>query len=224
MRRLHFRRRRPWLLRAAQGFEGFRHSEHAKVVEAAARIFAELKHKNRATVTHFFAPAWRNPVVEVIRTPALDPQVLEDLRALFCLTGKVPLVTADVPCFMLDRVFDNWCNEAAHLLNRATAAEIDSTAAEFVHAGPFFVLNLAHGNPIIVETNTLQADEEGEHYRPAAIFRTAETWSTVPPGQTVPVASETAAAIRDRLLGILISQSGDILDRSIGGAADRARA
>jgi len=186
----------------------------------AARIFADLQHKNRATVTHFFAPAWRNPVVEVIDTPALDRAVLDDLRWLFCSTGKVPLVTADVPCFMLDRVFDNWCNEAAHLLDRANPAEIDSTAAEFVHAGPFFVLNLARGNPIIVETNTLQADEEGEHYRPAAIFRTAGTWSTVSPGKTVPVAQETAAAIRDRLLGILMSQSGDILDRNIGEAAD----
>jgi enoyl-CoA hydratase/3-hydroxyacyl-CoA dehydrogenase len=186
----------------------------------AARIFSGLQHKNRATVTHFFAPAWRNPVVEVIDTPALDRAVLEDLRALFCTTGKVPLVTADVPCFMLDRVFDNWCNEAAHLLDRASPAEIDSTAAEFVHAGPFFVLNLAHGNPIIIETNTLQADEEGEHYRPAAVFRTAGTWTTVSPGKTVPVAPETAAAIRDRLLGILMSQSGDILDRKIGEAAD----
>ncbi len=186
----------------------------------AARIFANLRGKNRATVTHFFAPAWRNPVVEVIKTPALDRDALEDLRALFCLTGKVPLVTADVPCFMLDRLFDNWCNEAAHLLDRASAAEIDSVAAEFVHAGPFFVLNLAHGNPIIIETNTLQADEEGEHYRPAAVFRSVETWRTASPGKPVPVAKDSAAAIRDRLLGILISQSGDILDRDIGKPQD----
>ena len=33
----------------------------------ASQIFSALKHKQRATVTHFFAPAWRNPVVEVIR-------------------------------------------------------------------------------------------------------------------------------------------------------------
>lgn len=186
----------------------------------AARIFAELGRKDRATVTHFFAPAWRNPVVEVIDTPALDRQVLEDLRALFCATGKVPLVTADVPCFMLDRIFDNWCNEAALLLEHASAAEIDSVAAEFVHAGPFFVLNLAHGNPIIIETNTLQADEEGEHYWPAAVFRSVETWRTAAPGKPVAVAPQAAAAIRDRLRGILISQSGDILDRAIGAPAD----
>ena len=186
----------------------------------AARIFAELRHQERATVTHFFAPAWRNPVVEVIDWPGADAALVAHLRRIFCATGKVPLVTADAPCFMLDRIFDNWCNEAALLLDRATAAEIDSVAAEFVHAGPFFVLNLARGNPIIVETNTLQADEEGDHYRPAAIFRSVENWVTVAPGRRQDVAPETAVAIRERLLGVLFSQSADILDRAIGEAAD----
>jgi enoyl-CoA hydratase/3-hydroxyacyl-CoA dehydrogenase len=186
----------------------------------AARIFSELEHKGRATVTHFFAPAWRNPAVEVIAWEKTDPAVVDYLRWLFCATGKVPLVTADAVCFMLDRIFDNWCNEAALLLDRATAAEIDSVAAEFVHAGPFFVLNLARGNPIITETNTLQAGEEGAHYTPAPVFRSVDAWLTVPPGKRVDVAPETAAAIRDRLLGILFSQSADILDRSIGEPAD----
>ncbi len=130
----------------------------------AEQIFSELRHKNRATVTHFFAPAWRNPIVEVIHWPGADPWLADDLNWIFCMTGKVPLVTADVPCFMLDRVFDNWCNDAALLLTQASAAEIDTIASEFVHAGPFFVLNLANGNPIIIETNTLQANAEGEHY------------------------------------------------------------
>ena len=186
----------------------------------AARIFAELKHQGRATVTHFFAPAWRNPAVEVIAWEKTDPAVVDWLRWLFCATGKVPLVTADAVCFMLDRIFDNWCNEAAWLLDRATAAEIDSVASEFVHAGPFFVLNLARGNPIITETNTLQAEEEGAHYTPAPIFRSVDTWVTVPPGRKVDVAPKTKAAIRDRLLGILFSQSVDILDRAIGEPAD----
>ena len=186
----------------------------------AAQIFSALKHKERATVTHFFAPAWRNPAVEVIAWEKTDPAVVEYLRWAFCMTGKVPLVTADVACFMLDRIFDNWCNESAMLLDRATAAEIDSVAAEFVHAGPFFVLNLARGNPIITETNTLQAEMEGDHYTPAPIFRSVDTWVTVPPGRKVEVAADTAKAIRERLLGILFSQSVDIVDRKIGDSAD----
>ena len=186
----------------------------------AARIFSELRHKARATVTHFFAPAWRNPVVEVIQGKDIDPQVVQWLRWFFCMTGKVPLVTSDVECFMLDRVFDNWCNDAALCLERATAAQIDSVAEEFVHAGPFFVLNLANGNPIITETNTLQAQAEGAHYRPAPIFRSVATWATAPMGKRVPVPPETAAAVRDRLLGVLFSQAADILERGIGDAAD----
>jgi enoyl-CoA hydratase/3-hydroxyacyl-CoA dehydrogenase len=158
-------------------------------------------------------------VVEVIRWAEGDPQVVEYLSWLFCATGKVPLVTEDVLCFMLDRVFDNWCNDAAYLLDRATAAEVDSVATEFVHAGPFHVLNLARGNPIIVETNTLQM-EEGEHYRPAPIFGSVAEWSTVRPGERIDVDEERAGSIRDRLLGILLSQSVDIVDRGIGTAAD----
>jgi enoyl-CoA hydratase/3-hydroxyacyl-CoA dehydrogenase len=186
----------------------------------AARVFAALKHKGRATVTHFFAPAWRNPVVEVVGARDADPGVVDYLRWFFCATGKVPLLTADVECFMLDRVFDNWCNDAAHCLDRATAAQIDGVAEEFVHAGPFAVLNLANGNPIIIETNTLQAQAEGEHYRPAPIFRSVASWATAPIGKRVAVPPATASAVRDRLLAVLWSQSADILDRGIGDAAD----
>lgn len=186
----------------------------------ADRVFAELRYKERATVTHFFAPAWRNPIVEVIRWSAVNPGVLDYIRWIFCMTGKIPVLTADVACFMLDRIFDNWCNDAALLLDHASAGEIDATALEFVHAGPFFVLNLANGNPIIVETNTLQADEEGEHYRPAPIFRSVQNWRTNAQGKPVAVAPAVRAHIRDRMLGILISQATDILDRRIGAATD----
>ncbi|MBL8289814.1 MAG: enoyl-CoA hydratase/isomerase family protein [Rubrivivax sp.] len=190
----------------------------------AARLFAELAHPGRATVTHFFAPAWRNPVVEVIDWPRAERALIAALRRLFAATGKLPLVTADVACFMLDRVFDNWCNEAALLLGRAddppTAAEVDSVAQAWVHAGPFFVLNLAHGNPIIVETNTLQAAEEGAHYRPAPIFGSVDRWLTIAPGQAVAMPAAHAAGIGDRLRGVLWSQAVDILDRGIGSGAD----
>jgi enoyl-CoA hydratase/3-hydroxyacyl-CoA dehydrogenase len=188
----------------------------------ASRLFAGLSHPERATVTHFFAPAFRNPAVEIVDWPGADPATVEYLRWLFCVTGKVPLVTADVVCFMLDRIFDNWCNEAGYLLGDATAAQIDSVAEELVHAGPFFVLNLAKGNPIIIETNSLQMEEEGDHYRPAPVFGSVDRWLTSSPGAGAGAAVDggVAATIRDRLFGVLLSQSVDIIDRSIGTAAD----
>ena len=207
----------------------------------ARSLFSHLRHPERTTVTHFFAPAFRNPVVEVIDWQQADAEFIRRLRRLFYVTGKVPMVTRDVVCFMLDRIFDNWCNEAGFLLAGATPAQVDHVAGSYVHAGPFFVLNMSNGNPIIIETNSLQAELEGNHYLPADIFREAldrdnsghpqfedegqkwdesGKWLTIKPGESTDVPQAVAAEIRDRLLGVLFSQTVDILDRDIGAATD----
>ena len=213
----------------------------------AHSLFSHLRHPGRTTVTHFFAPAFRNPVVEVIDWQQADPGFIRRLRRLFYMTGKVPMITRDVVCFMLDRIFDNWCNEAGFLLAGATPAQVDHAAGSYVHAGPFFVLNMSNGNPIIIETNSLQAELEGDHYLPAAVFQEAidrgqgtgrdnsghpqsenegqkwdesGKWLTIKPGESMDAPQAVVAEIRDRLLGVLFSQTVDILDRDIGAAAD----
>ena len=185
----------------------------------ADRLFMEMKHPQRTSVTHFFAPAWRSLPVEVVAWPGAAQRTIDYLFWFLAKTGKAPIVTDNAICFVLDRIFDNWCNEAAFLLNQATAGQIDTVAEEFVHAGPFFVLNMANGNPIIVETNTLQM-EEGSHYRPAAILGSVDRWATHRPGAGGHVPEVCRNTIRDRLLGILFSQSFDIIDRGIGTPAD----
>jgi enoyl-CoA hydratase/3-hydroxyacyl-CoA dehydrogenase len=178
-----------------------------------------MQKPERTTITHFFAPAWRSLPVEVISWDQGSRETLDYLFWFFAETGKVPIITDNAICFMLDRVFDNWCNEAAYLLNQATASQIDKVAESFVFAGPFFVLNLANGNPIIIETNTLQM-EEGSHYRPAPILASVDRWLTHRPGAPVAVPQELGNIIRDRLLAILFSQSFDIIDRGIGTTED----
>ena len=185
----------------------------------ADRLFLNMKKPERTTITHFFAPAWRSLPVEVITWEGGSQEVVDYLFWFFAHTGKVPIITDNAICFMLDRIFDNWCNEAAYLLDHASASQIDTVAEEFVFAGPFYVLNMAQGNPIIIETNTLHM-EEGPHYRPAPIFGSVETWLTHRPGTRLEVPEDTRNAIRDRMLGILFSQSFDIVDRGIGTKED----
>jgi enoyl-CoA hydratase/3-hydroxyacyl-CoA dehydrogenase len=113
----------------------------------ADRLFSQMKHPERTTVTHFFAPAWRSLPVEVIQWEGANQATVDYLFWFFARTGKAPIITGNVICFVLDRIFDNWCNESACLLDVATASQIDKVAEEFVFAGPFFVLNMANGNP-----------------------------------------------------------------------------
>jgi len=185
----------------------------------ADRLFLNMKKPERTTITHFFAPAWRSLPVEVITWEGGSQEVVDYLFWFFAHTGKVPIITDNAICFMLDRIFDNWCNEAGYLLDHASASQIDTAVEEFVFAGPFYVLNMAQGNPIIIETNTLQM-EEGPHYRPAPIFGSVDTWLTHRPGTRLEVPEDMKSAIRDRMLGILFSQSFDIVDRGIGTKED----
>jgi enoyl-CoA hydratase/3-hydroxyacyl-CoA dehydrogenase len=185
----------------------------------ADRLFLKMTYPQRTTVTHFFAPAWRSLPVEVISWEGVSRQVLDYLFWFFANTGKAPIITDNAICFILDRIFDNWCNESAYLLDGATAGQVDKVAEEFVFAGPFFVLNMANGNPIIIETNSLQM-EEGDHYKPAPILASVDRWLTHRPGSPVKVTDEIKNSIRDRLLGILFSQSFDIIDRGIGTKED----
>ena len=185
----------------------------------ADRLFTKMKKPERTTITHFFAPAWRSLPVEVITWEGGSQEVIDYLSWFFAYTGKAPIITGNAICFMLDRIFDNWCNESAYLLDHASASQIDSVVEEFVFAGPFFVLNMANGNPIIIETNTLQM-EEGAHYRPAPILGSVDKWLTHRPGTRVEVPEDIKNTIRDRMLGILFSQSFDIIDRGIGTKED----
>jgi enoyl-CoA hydratase/3-hydroxyacyl-CoA dehydrogenase len=185
----------------------------------ADRIFNKMKRPERTTVTHFFAPAWRSLPVEVVRWEKASQDVVDYLFWFFARTGKAPIITDNAICFLLDRIFDNWCNEAAFLLDKATASQIDKVAEEFVSAGPFFVLNMANGNPIIIETNLLQM-EEGAYYSPAPILGSVDRWLTHRPGTPMEVPGDIRDAIRDRLLGIVFSQSFDVIDRGIGTRED----
>lgn len=185
----------------------------------ADRLFAELRNPQRATVTHFFAPAWRNPAVEVITWEKCERETVGYLSQMFCSMGKVPIISDNAICFILDRIFDNWCNEAAYLLDVASASQIDAVAEEFAASGPFWTLNFARGNPIIIETNTLQM-EEGDHYKPAPILKSVDTWQTKGLKEKVEVPGDIKSIVRDRLLGILFSQSFDIVNRGIGISED----
>jgi enoyl-CoA hydratase/3-hydroxyacyl-CoA dehydrogenase len=185
----------------------------------ADRIFSKMKKPERTTITHFFAPAWRSLPVEVITWQGASQDTIDYLCWFFASTGKAPIMTDNAICFMLDRIFDNWCNEAVFLLESASASQVDKVVEEFVFAGPFFVLNMANGNPIIIETNTLQM-EEGPHYRPAPILSSVDRWLTHRPGAKIEVPGNIKDSIRDRMLGIFLSQSFDIIDREIGTKED----
>ena len=185
----------------------------------AHHIFSDLKHPERTTITHFFAPAWRSLPVEVINWKGVSPDILGYLIYFFANTGKAPMVTANVYSFLLNRIFENWTSEVAFLLERASSQQVDRVAEEFVAAGPFFVQNFTGGNPLTYESQ-MRRMAERECYKPSPILLSVDTWKVNRPGTDVDVPEDLKKWIRDRLLGIVFSQCFDIADRNIGTRSD----
>ena len=185
----------------------------------ANEIFGRLNHPERTTITHFFAPAWRSLPVEVINWEGASPGILNYLLWFFACTGKIPMMTANVYSFLLNRIFENWSNEAAFLLEKATSMQVDYVAEEVVASGPFFVLNFTGGNSIVYESQERRMAERA-CYKPSPMLLSVDTWKVNRPGTKVDVPGDVRGWIRDRLLGLVFSQCFDIADRSIGTRSD----
>lgn len=186
----------------------------------ASQLFAQLAFPERATVARFFTPVLWNPAVEIVTWGRWDPEIVDYLRWLLCLTGKVPLVAKDSAGFTIGRLWSNWCNEAAVLLGEATPAQVDTVAGEFALLGPFQSLNLSHGNAQVFAVQTLLAEGEGVHQRPPPALSTTREWETLRPGEQGSVSRELHRVIRDQLLGVLLSQSLALLDRQASTRED----
>ena len=185
----------------------------------ANEIFSDLKHPERTTITHFFAPAWRSLPVEIINWEGASPELLNYLLWFFANTGKIPMMTANVYSFMLNRIFENWSSEATFLLNRATSIQVDSVAEELVASGPFFVLNFTGGNRIVYDSQKRRLSERA-CYEPSPSLISVDKWKVNPPGTKVIMPDDLKEWIRDRLLGLVFSQCFDIADRNIGTRSD----
>jgi len=86
-------------------------------VKAMAR---SLKRPGRLVGMHFFNPAARMPLVEVIRTDDTDQDALDTVLALTRRIKKTPVLVRDAPGFLVNRVLMPYLSEAVGLVERGS--------------------------------------------------------------------------------------------------------
>ena len=91
-----------------------------------------LERPHRFGGLHFFNPVHRMPLVEVVRGGRTDDETVATLYRLALELGKVPVVVADGPGFLVNRVLGPYLNEAGWLLvDGASVEEVDAAARDF---------------------------------------------------------------------------------------------
>jgi 3-hydroxybutyryl-CoA dehydrogenase len=108
------------------------------IAEAAGR-------PERVVGLHFFNPAPLMPLVEVVRGPSTAEHVVKSVVALVERWGKTPVVCADAPGFIVNRVNRPFTLEALAILEagEATVPQIDAALrAAGYPMGPFELMDL----------------------------------------------------------------------------------
>ncbi|KIH77082.1 3-hydroxyacyl-CoA dehydrogenase / enoyl-CoA hydratase / 3-hydroxybutyryl-CoA epimerase [Geoalkalibacter ferrihydriticus] len=92
---------------------------------------------------HFFNPAEKMPLVEVIRGEATSEQALATLFATALKLGKTPIVVADRPGFLVNRLLMAFLNEACLIVeNGVDWLSLDVRATSFgLPMGPFRLID-----------------------------------------------------------------------------------
>ena len=102
-----------------------------------------LIHAERVCGFHFFNPVHRMPLVEIVRGRLTSDQTLVTAVALARRMGKTPVVVADSPGFVVNRILMPYLSEAMMLLEEGCGlADIDGAMRHFgMPMGPFEVLD-----------------------------------------------------------------------------------
>jgi enoyl-CoA hydratase/3-hydroxyacyl-CoA dehydrogenase len=179
-------------------------------------IAAEARHPARCFVNHPFFPAWRSLPVEVVSSgdPARMAAMMSTLRVL----GKVPLPTADVPCFAADDIFCNYISEAARIVAEgvATPAQVDRIVDDAVGGGgPFNVMDGTRGNLLTVHCQELMQEGYGNAwFAPPAILRERGTspWHDRKAPGSARYDDALRAVVLDRMLAVLLGRTLAVVD------------
>lgn len=187
-------------------------------------IFRQLRNRSRCLVAHYFFPAERNPIVEIVPGAETDPQLVSLLMGFYESIGKAPIEVRSSYGFAVDPIFEGLvqcailCREAG----LGSEKEIDSVAVSTLGMGigHFTAISIANGNPITDHGLDEMHTRLMPWFRsPASLKQKVRDgvarWDIAERGEVVKVSDEQQRRIRDEYLGCYFGLAAFIIDLGI---------
>jgi enoyl-CoA hydratase / 3-hydroxyacyl-CoA dehydrogenase len=191
-------------------------------------IFRNIANKGRCLVPHYFFPAERNPIVEVVPGKDTNANITEELLGFYEAIGKVPIEVQSSYGYAIDPIFEGLCELAVLCLEKGygTIKEIDKMAQKTLKqgVGPFTALNLTGGNPITAHGLEEMRDTHIQWFRAPKTLQEANEngtmWDTAKRGEQVDVDPVKAEVLRKQFLGGYFALTSYIIDLGITNVND----
>ncbi len=192
-------------------------------------IFAEMAHKDRAMVIHYFFPAERNVLVEIVPGADTSEKATRFALRFYEQIGKVPIrVRKSRFGFAVDPVFEGLFLTAGLLVEEGlcTVKEADAVASKALGlgVGPFTAMNLTGGTPLATHGIKGYGEKIMSWFKPPAVIEkqlaSGEPWPTAARGETVEVDPEKEKTLSDLFQGAFFGLCCEVVDSGVSTVAD----
>ena len=231
------------VVEAATEDEGLKRRIFAQVEELAApnailvsnsshlepeAIFAEAKDPYHCACVHYFFPAERNIIVEVIPGAKTERATTDWLMAFYEAIGKAPIEVGSRYGYAIDPIFEGLFLAARLLADDGvgTTKEIDTVARKALRQGigPFTAMNLTGGNPITAVGLDKYTSKINEWFHtPDSLKKAVEEgtpWEVPGRDEKVEISDEKFEEIAGLMRGAYFGLVCEILDSGISNVAD----
>jgi len=180
-----------------------------------------LKRPERFVGVHYFYHAAKNKLIEVIPGAETAPDVTKTVSGFYEFIDKLPITTADVSGFCVNRFFVPWLNEAVRLWEEGHGSPefIDAVACKVfrIGMGPFALMN-ATGVPIAMHAAENLADKFGRFYRAAPALKAqvsaGKPWDLTMSGK----GRDDEDSVRSRLLASALGVAAQMVSEGVADA------
>lgn len=189
------------------------------------RIFERLRRPERGLVHHFFFPAERNPLIEIVAGPKTT--VADWCCRFYEALGKVPIKAGGRYGYAVNPIFQGLFLASMLIEQKGlSAAVIDAVVCRAfgATAGPFTVSNMAGGNLITRESLAAYHEKIMPWFHsPPNLEEKAETgarWRTADQGKTVSYSANMYEEISRSLLGAYFGLACEAVNSGIADIGD----
>lgn len=191
-------------------------------------IFEKAKTPEHGLVVHYFFPAERNIIVEVVPGAKTHDVVTNWVMDFYEQIGKAPIQVGSRYGYAIDPVFEGIFQAAALQVesDAGNVKQVDEIARKALGLGigPFTAMNLTGGNPITAVGLDHYTSKIHKWFRtPASLKALNEkkaNWETAGKGEKVEYTEEQFKRIADAMTGAYFGLVGEIVDSGISNVGD----
>lgn len=191
-------------------------------------IFPKMKDKSRCLVLHYFFPAERNILLEIVYMKETDPALVDYSTKLYEFIGKAPIRVGSRFGYAVNPFFEGiflaGALAAEKGLSSVKQADAITQKALGMGVGPFTAHNLAGGNPLTQHGLSVYTSVIMPWYRSPKILDdqviSGKPWETAARGESVEYSQEIYEAISNRVMGAYFGIACEIVESGISNISD----